>query len=64
MELEGLKRGLKYLEDVGLYIENFVIDWYGIKEIYVRNICERIIKIRIIFLMCGMWLKVNFDDIY
>lgn len=35
MELEGLKRGLKYLEDVGLYIENFVIDWYGMIKKYM-----------------------------
>lgn len=64
MELEGLKRGLKHLEDAGLHIENLVTDRHGIKEIHARNTCERITKTRTTSSMCGMWLKVYFDDIH
>lgn len=34
MELEGLKRGLKHLEDAGLHIENLVTDRHGMIKKY------------------------------
>lgn len=38
MELKGLKRGLKHLQDAGLHIKNIVTDRHGYdKEIHARG---------------------------
>ena len=55
MELEGLIRCLKKVEEEGVVISDLVTDRHSQIKAYMKKKGQ----ISIIGLMCGMWLKVT-----